>query len=385
MMLPSQRIMEKSETSMLKKINFRYYNFILIFLVISLMLLGLYVINDVNNDYTVKQAVGIVLAIIIMIVLSLIDYHFIVKFYVPLYLSSVLLLVAVIIGGTSVNNAKRWFTIAGIRFQPSELTKVLMIIFMAVFLGNLMEDKRVNTFRGIVGFGIFYAIPAGLIFIEPDLSTLICLTMVLLTMIFLAGLSYKFIITVLLILIPVFSIFIWYIQQPDQKLLYEHQVTRIMSFIYPSEYDDETMQQDNSVMAIGSGQLMGKEFGESKKNSKTSDTNLISEQQTDFIFSAVGEKFGFFGSVIIIGIILLIVLQCIRAGRQARDNVGTLIGVGVGCLIGYQSFINIGVATKLLPNTGIPLPFISYGLTSLISTAIGIGIVLNICLQKRRY
>ena len=111
---------------------------------------------------------------------------------------------------------------------------------------------------------------------------------------------------------------------------------------------------------------------------------LISEQ-TDFIFSAVGEKFGFFGSVIIIGIILLIVLQCIRAGRQARDNTGMLIGVGMGCLIGYQSFINIGVATMLLPNTGIPLPFISYGLTSLISTAFGIGIVLNICLQKRRY
>ena len=368
-----------------KKYNIKYYNFILFFLVISLMILGVYVINEVNDEFTNKQIVGVVLAVVVMLVVSFIDYHFIAKFYGPLYIVSAVLLIAVRIGGTSVNNAKRWFTIAGIRFQPSELTKVLMIIFMAVFLGQLMEEKKVSTVRGILGFVIYYSIPAILIFIEPDLSTLICLTMVLVTMIFLAGLSYKFIITVLLIFIPLFSVFIWYIQRPDQKLLYEHQQERILSFIYPSEYDDETMQQENSVMAIGSGQLMGKGFGETKDNSNTSKANLVSEQQTDFIFSAVGEKFGFFGSVIIIGIILLIVLQCIRAGRQARDNTGMLIGVGMGCLIGYQSFINIGVATMLLPNTGIPLPFISYGLTSLISTAFGIGIVLNICLQKRRY
>ena len=368
-----------------KRYNIKYYNFILFFLVISLMILGVYVINEVNDEFTNKQIVGVVLAVVVMLVVSFIDYHFIAKFYGPLYIVSAVLLIAVRIGGTSVNNAKRWFTIAGIRFQPSELTKVLMIIFMAVFLGQLMEEKKVSTVRGILGFVIYYSIPAILIFIEPDLSTLICLTMVLVTMIFLAGLSYKFIITVLLIFIPLFSVFIWYIQRPDQKLLYEHQQERILSFIYPSEYDDETMQQENSVMAIGSGQLMGKGFGETKDNSNTSKANLVSEQQTDFIFSAVGEKFGFFGSVIIIGIILLIVLQCIRAGRQARDNTGMLIGVGMGCLIGYQSFINIGVATMLLPNTGIPLPFISYGLTSLISTAFGIGIVLNICLQKRRY
>ena len=370
---------------MLKRYNFRYYNFILLFVVIALMILGVLVINKVNSSFVLKQSVGVGLAIAIMITLSLIDYHFIIKFYGILYIVSTVLLIAVLIAGKNVNNAKRWFQIAGIRFQPSELTKVLMIIFMAVFLNDLMENNQVNTIRGIIGFAIFYAIPAGLIFKQPDLSTLICITMVLVTMIYVSGLSYKFIITVLLITIPLFSVFIWYIQQPDQKLLYEHQVTRILSFIYPSEYDDETMQQDNSVMAIGSGQLMGKGLFKKEKDSNTSDTNLISEQQTDFIFSAVGESFGFFGSVIIIGIILLIVLQCIRAGRKARDDTGMLIAIGVGCLIGYQSFINIGVATMLLPNTGIPLPFISYGLSSLLSSSIGIGLVLNISLQRRRY
>lgn len=370
---------------MLKRYNFRYYNFILLFVVTALMILGVLIINKVNSSFTLKQSVGVGLAVVIMITLSLIDYHFIIKFYGVLYIVSTVLLIAVLIAGNNVNNAKRWFQIAGIRFQPSELTKVLMIIFMAVYLSELMDNNQVNTFRGIVGFAIFYAIPAGLIFKQPDLSTLICITMVLVTMIYVSGLSYKFIITVLLITIPLFSVFIWYIQKPDQKLLYEHQVTRILSFIYPSEYADETMQQDNSVMAIGSGQLMGKGLFKKEKDSNTSDTNLISEQQTDFIFSAVGESFGFFGSVIIIGIILLIVLQCIRAGRKARDDTGMLIAMGVGCLIGYQSFINIGVATMLLPNTGIPLPFISYGLSSLLSSSIGIGLVLNISLQRRRY
>ncbi len=370
---------------MFKKYNIKYYNFILIFLVVALMVTGVLVINKVDDSFTTKQVVGIIISIVIMIVLSFVDYHFIIKFYVPLYIVCIVLLAAVLVAGSSANNAKRWFNIAGITFQPSELAKVLLIIFMSVYLSNLMDEERVSTFKGIVGFGILYVIPAALIFKEPDLSTLICLSLVLVSMYYIAGLSYKFIGTVLLILIPLFSLFIWYIQQPDQKLLYEHQVTRIMSFIYPSEYGDATQQAENSVMAIGSGKLTGKGLSDDDDTSSTTDTNMVSEQQTDFIFSAVGESFGFFGSVIIIGIILLIVLQCIRVGRRARDDVGMLLATGTACLFGYQSFINIGVATMLLPNTGIPLPFISYGLSSLMSSAMGIGIVLNISLQRRRY
>ena len=370
---------------MFRRYNLKNYNFILICLVIALMIIGVYVIDSVNDEYTMKQAVGVALSVVIMIALSFVDYHLISKFFVPLYAFSNVLLVLVLIAGSTVNNATRWFTIAGITFQPSELAKTIMIIFFATYLSKLMDKEKVNTFGGIMGFIIFWVIPIALIFFEPDLSTLVCLGVVLLSMFYISGLSYKIIGVALLILIPSFSIFIWYIQTPNQHLLYEHQVKRIMSFINPSEYEDETMQQENSVMAIGSGQLMGKGLKSDSDAATTSDTNLISEQQTDFIFSAIGESFGFFGSVIIIGIILLIVLQCIRAGRHARDELGLLIASGMACLIGFQSFINIGVATRLLPNTGIPLPFISYGLTSLLSLAIGIGIVLNISLQKRKY
>lgn len=370
---------------MLKKYSLRNYNFILLISVIILMILGVFVIKSVDEDFVNKQSVGVGLSIVIMLVLSFVDYHFISKFYIPLYIFTSALLLLVLIAGSTVNNATRWFTIAGITFQPSELSKALLIIFFANFLSRRMEDENINTVKTIFTFIILLGIPIFLIFREPDLSTLICITMVLLTMFFIAGLSYRIIIVTLLILIPVFSVFIWYVQQPNQTLLYEHQVKRILSFIYPSEYEDETMQQENSVMAIGSGQLMGKGIGGNDEQTSTTATNLISEQQTDFIFSAVGEAFGFFGSVIIIGIILLIVLQCIRTGRRARDDTGMLMATAMGSLIGYQSFINIGVATRLLPNTGIPLPFISYGLTSLISSAIGIGIVLNISLQRKKY
>ena len=137
-------------------------------------------------------------------------------------------------------------------------------------------------------------------------------------------------------------------------------------------------------MAIGSGELTGKGLN-SSTIATVKDANFISEQQTDFIFSVIGEELGFVGSVFIVAIIMVLVLQCISVGRKAKDLKGMLIASGVACLIGYQSFINIGVATGLLPNTGIPLPFISYGLSSLLSICAGVGIVLNISLQKKFY
>ena len=137
-------------------------------------------------------------------------------------------------------------------------------------------------------------------------------------------------------------------------------------------------------MAIGSGHLTCKVINSSDV-ATVKDTNLISEQQTDFIFSAVGEELGFIGSVIIIAILLLIVLQCIRIARRSSDKKGMYIATGMAALICLQSFINIGVATSILPNTGLPLPFISYGLSSLVSLCAGMGMVLNVNLQKKKY
>ena len=369
---------------MFKKINFKRYNYLLIFLVFFAMAVGIPIIKSVDEYYSSRQLIGVILASVIMIILALIDYHFICKFYVVFYFINIGLLVAVLLFGESSNNATRWFTIAGITFQPSELTKIFMIIFMAKIFSNAIEKEKLSTFRMIMKFGATLGFPILLIFMQPDLSTSICIILVMLTMYYLAGLSYKTIGIILLIVIPLVSIFLWYIQRPDQKLLYPHQVTRIMSFIYPSEYSDDNSQQNNSVMAIGSGKLYGKGLNNDSE-ATVKNAKLISEQQTDFIFSVVGEELGFAGCMILIALMLIIVLQCIRVARRAKDPLGMLIAAGVGCLIGYQSFINIGVATALLPNTGIPLPFISYGMSSLLSLAIGLGLTLNISMQHKKH
>ena len=186
-------------------------------------------------------------------------------------------------------------------------------------------------------------------------------------------------------MIPVVVIFLAIVVQPNQFILKDYQQKRILAFLNPEEYaSDEGYQQKNSVMAIGSGQLTGKGLNNNTTTS-VKNGNFILEPQTDFIFAIIGEELGFTGSCIVIALLLLTVIQCIVIGTRSQNLTGKIIGCGVGGLIGFQSFINIGVATQLLPNTGVPLPFVSYGLTSLVSLYIGIGLVLNVGLQPKKY
>ena len=201
---------------------------------------------------------------------------------------------------------------------------------------------------------------------------------------FVGGLSYKIIGVLAIILVPLGIFLLWYVQQPGQVLLADYQLERVLSFINPSEYLLTTYnQQFNSIMAIGSGLLTGKGLNNNTITS-VKGGNFISEPQTDFIFAIVGEELGFIGGCIVIGLILLIILECINIARNAHDLTGRLIAASVSSMLAFQSFINIGVATGIIPNTGIPLPFVSYGLSSLTSSFICIGLVLNVGLQRNR-
>ena len=338
------------------------------------MIMGSITICSVRPDFLTKQLIGVSACIIGMIVVSLIDYDFICKYYMVLYVINIGLLLLVLVAGSGGGDTgvHRWFYISdSFTIQPSEFAKIILILCTAVFLEKNYEN--LNTPK------------VGLIVAEPDLSTSICVMATLFIIIFVGGLSLKLIGIMILVLVPAFGGFIWYIQQDNlPQFLKTYQINRILGHIYGSEYGASSDQQDNSVMAIGSGQLSGKGINNSTV-ATVKDTNLISEQQTDFIFSAVGEELGFIGSVIIIAILCLIVLQCIRVARHAKDKKGMYIATGIGALVAFQTFINIGVATALLPNTGLPLPFISYGLSSLVSMSAGIGLVLNINLQKKKY
>lgn len=369
---------------MLKQYELKNYSFKLIINVFVLCALGTVFINVAKSEYLPKQIFGLIACSTILIITSLIDYNFIARFSWFLYGFNVFLLVTVKLFGLNVNGATRWFKIPGFgTFQPSELTKIIMIIFVADFIARHQDD--LNTFKTLLKLAILCAIPIGLIAIQTDLSTSIDITLILLAIIFIGGISYKIILTALAIFTPLTAFGVWYLQTPNQKLLQGYQLKRILAFIDPKKYQDaEAYQQNNSVMAIGSGQLFGKGI-HSDSLATVKDANLVSEQQTDFIFSIVGEMMGFVGCVIVVTLLAFIVFQCISISRKAKDTQGMLIAVGFASLIAFQSFINIGVATQLLPNTGLPLPFVSYGLSSLLSASIGIGLVLNIGLQKRKY
>ncbi len=363
------------------------YNFKLVILLLIAIIFGTVVIDSANDSYTSRRIFGAVIGFAIMIFISCINYDFICKLYTLIYGVNLTILALVIVAGVEVNGAKRWILVGGaggIQFQPSEFSKIFMIIFVATLLDKFDKRNKINTFKCIATFALTVGASLLLIVLEPDLSTTICVTLVMITMLYLSGLSYKIIGIALLILVPLFGSFLWYIQLPNQILLKGYQVNRILEFIYPEQYGTDYSQQNNSIMAIGSGQLTGKGLNTSTM-ATVKEANFISEQQTDFIFSVVGEELGFIGSVFVIAIILLIVLQCIKIARVAKDTKGMLIASGIGVLIAYQSFINISVATGVLPNTGIPLPFISYGLSSLISLSAGMGVVLNISIQKSGY
>ena len=361
------------------------YRFGLIALVLVLSIIGILVVGSANESYQSKQILGVVIGLVVMAIVSLIDYVWITNFYWILYGISVFMLAIVLIPGIGVyvNGARRWINLGFTNFQPSELAKILLIIFFAKFIMKHEED--LSEKQTILKAVILIAIPLALIFKEPNLSTTICTATLFCFLMYVGGLSYRFIGTVLLITIPVAVIFLSIVVQPNQKLLDNYQQKRILAWLEPEKYaSDEAYQQNNSVMAIGSGQLTGKGLNNNTTTS-VKNGNFILEPQTDFIFAIVGEELGFVGCCLIIALLLLIVIDCILIGTHAQDTAGKIICCGVGSLIGIQTFINVAVATQIFPNTGIPLPFVSYGLTSLVSLYLGIGLVLNIGLQPKKY
>ncbi len=364
---------------MFNRYKIQHYNFKLLIMVIALAVIGIIAVGSAEESLQSRQIGGFVFGLFLMLILSLFDYSVLLNLYWIMYIVNVALLVAVIFLGEDAKGAQRWLKIAGIQFQPSELAKILIILFLAQFIQK--HFQKFNTFKIIVLCCALFAVPAGLVLNQPDLSTTIVISLVFCVIMFVAGLHYKVILGILAIVIPVTMIFIYLIMQPDQKIIKGYQKDRIMAFLNKEEsVNEEGYQQYYSEMAIGSGQLYGKGY-KNNQISSVKNANFIAEQQTDFIFAVIGEEFGFIGSVTVIGLLFLISLECFLIAHRAKDIAGTIIAAGVGAQIGFQGFINIGVVTYLLPNTGLPLPFVSYGLTSLICSFIEIGFVLNVGLQ----
>ena len=367
---------------MIKKYKLRDFDFKLVIMILMLSGIGVMAISSAEEGLRTKQLAGVVVGFFIMIGISVINYNFVLKFAWPMYFINIGLLAAVILTGELGGGAQRWFRIGGLRFQPSETAKILLILFFAQFIMKYKE--KLNTFKIIVACIGLILLPWVMIYKQPDLSTSVVVLVVFCVIMYSGGISYKVIFGAMAIVLPVLIIVIALALKPESKILEGFQKNRMLAFINPEEYaTEEAYQQLNSVKAIGSGMLTGKGY---KNNEITSvkNGNFLSEAQTDFIFAVIGEEFGFRGSVVVISLIFLISLECLTIARRSKDLAGQIIAAGIGSIVAFQGFFNIGVATFILPNTGLPLPFVSNGLTSLISLYIGMGFVLNVRLQAKK-
>ena len=228
--------------------------------------------------------------------------------------------------GKEVNGAQRWIDLKVITLQPSELAKIMLTLFFAKFFSD--TNDRINELITIVPSVILFGIPAFLVLKEPDLSTTITIALVFCSMIFIAGFSYRIIGSMIAVIAPVVLVFLGYVMREDQVLLEDYQRNRIMAWLNPSEHADLAYHQQNSIMAIGSGQLTGKGLNNHAVAS-VKNADYIAEPQTDFIFAVAGEELGFIGTAAIIILLLLIVIEIIMIGRNANDLAGNVICCGV--------------------------------------------------------
>ena len=368
---------------MLRQYHIRDYDFKLIILVVALTVIGIFAIGSAkDSSLQSKQIAGLVLGLFLMAVLSLFDYSVILHLYWLIYFLNIGLLVLVRLIGVEVNGARRWVNILGIQFQPSETAKIMLLLFFAQLI--MKHKDEMHTFKTIAMCVILFLPPVALIYKQPDMSTSIMIVLLFCVLMLVGGLSWKYIIGSVAVAIPAFVILLMLVLQPDQEIINDFQQQRILAWIYPEEYEKTTAyQQTNSIIAIGSGMLYGKGY-KTNEISSVKNGNFISEPETDFIYAVIGEEFGFVGGCTVIVLLILISFECIMVARRAKDLAGTIIAAGVAALVGFQGMINISVATGVIPNTGIPLPFVSYGLTSLVSLYIGVGFVLNVRLQCKK-
>ena len=365
---------------MFKTFSFRKFDYVLLLFALMQNMMGIFAIGSAQPELQLRQVMGLLLGIAAMIVCAIPDYTKILRGYVLYYLATISLLVLVLVRGYSVGEARRWFIVAGIRFQPSEAAKLLLILFYAAFIMKYRE--RMRTLLQILICTALILPPLFLVFKEPDLSTTIMIFLIFCAMIFAGGIQYKYVAAVFAAALPAVILFFFLVLQEGQSLLQPWQQQRILAWLHPEQYMDTTAYQTMySIMAIGSGQVFGKGYN-TNEISSVLNSGYISESQTDFIFTVISEEFGFVGSCTVVVLAFLITLKCLLIARKAKDMGGTILAAGVGCWIGFQSFINIGGVSGVLPNTGLPLPFVSYGLTSLICLYAGIGFVENVAMQS---
>lgn len=333
-----------------------------------------------SNFYS--QIAWFIIGLGLLIFMSRVDYTFFSQFYKTFYVINILLLLAVLVIGREVNGARRWIYIGPASIQPSEFTKIIMIFCLAKFIEKHKDD--INNIPTLIKICVFAMVPVALVQAQPSLSASLVSIAILLVEIFVAGLSFKIIARCLSVAIPTIGLVLWDISRESHifidKILKPHQIGRLEAFINPANNPDTYYQTLKSISAIGSGKLQGKGLYEGTLNQ----LSYLPEPHNDFIFSVIGEEFGFIGCIFVLGLLIFIIFRCILIALSARDLFSQLIASGIAGMFAFQTFVNAGVATGIMPNTGMPLPFVSYGGSSMWMNMMAIGLALNIGLKNSK-
>jgi rod shape determining protein RodA len=343
----------------------------------------------VELDVVGRQAIFGLVSLVLLLATAAIDYRVWAALSRPIYIFNLIFLALIPIAGVVGFGSARWFQLATVTIQPSELAKILMILVLANFLDR--NQERIGEMRTILKSFALVALPAALILIQPDLSTAIVLMVIWLALVWAAGVHMSklgiLLAVVVLIAVVVAPLLINYIVQDysvgeDFFFIRNYQMTRVVNFLFPNPEESfgDIYNVEQALISIGSGGLLGQGYGSGTQVQ----LRFLKVRHTDFIFSSMSQEFGFIGAVAFILLIMFVVYRCLRAARMARDGFGSLICYGVAILLLFQASFNVGMNLNLLPVSGLPLPFLSQGGSSLLTTLIGIGLVESVMLRHKR-
>ncbi len=320
------------------------------------------------NRQILFASVGLVLIFIV----AAIDYQYWLALYRPIYIVMMLFLFALSGLGEAVFGAQRWFQVGVLFIQPTEFSKIVVIIILARYFKNTQNDPRslswiLGAFLWAFGFIL-------LILLQPNLSNVIVILVILAAMLWINGIQLKH-----LLILGLSAILLVLLAFP---FLQDYQQARVLNFIFPdpNARHGATYNVQQALIAIGSGGWLGKGYGHGTQTQ----LRFLKVRHTDFIFSAISEEFGMIGGILVLVILAFIIWRCLRAARLARDVSGSMIAYGVAVLIFFQGAVNIAVNMNIIPVSGLPLPFISYGGSGLTSLMLGIGLVESVILRHRQ-
>jgi len=333
-------------------------------------ILAVYVAGtDAREAYATNQAIGFIVGAIGAIPLAVIDYRSWRRFLRPLFGLVIVLLLAVTLMGVTVNGSTSWLDIGPVRVQPSEFAKPLMVVVLAGFFAE----------KAVGDYGVFFkalgivAVPGLLVLAQPDLGTATVFGAVFLVMAYVAGA--RLVQIGGLVLAAVLSL----VAGVKLGILEEYQVARLTSFMNQDDAGSWGYQVAQSKMAIGSGGITGKGFD----TTTLSNLGFLPEVETDFIFSNFAERFGFVGSMALLFLFFVLIWRILHVATISRDRFGVLIAVGIGTMFLFHVLVNVGMTMGIMPVTGIPLPFISYGRSSLVVSVMSLGLLQSIAMRSR--